>query len=745
MTRRLAAVAFADVAGWTHLVEIDEVAALNAWSRLRNEQIEPAIRAHHGRLIDTAGDAVFVEFGSAVDAVTWALQLQSARKPVAGLELRLRIGLNVGDLLVDGEKLVGDEVNIASRLQQLAAPGETVATEAVRLHVHQRVAVKFHDLGERELKHVHRSIRVWRVEAAAVGGDKLATPVAAPAPELLPLRALLALDLPPRLTPGTEPGLPDRIAQAAVQAGGRVLRHDAQGLLIAFDGVRPAVKAAFALRQACGSASLPGMGVQIADALLHSGDLHGGAADLALQLGRFAGPGGIVASSAVRSYLTPSLDADVEDLGERYLEGMNQPVRAYRLEPPEQRQDLDPGGADELRPTIAVIPFSERGDGFAPIGEILAEEVIAGLSQCADLNVVSRLSTTEFRGRDTTLADVGAHLKANYVLSGAYRVAQGAVILAAELADARGGRVIWARELRGRVPAIVEGRDEIIDRLVAEASSAVIAREMERTRTLSLQSLQSLETCTLLIGAITLLHRLSPAEFNHAREMLQTVTQRAPRHAVPLAWLAKWHVLRVWQGWSDDIPADTRAAQDFGQRALDNDSHCSLALTIDGFVHTNLLKALDVGESRYDQALQVNPNDALAWLLHGVLHAFKGEGKLAVRGTRRALRLSPMDPHRYFFDVCAASAEIAAGHPERAVSLAQRSLRANRLHASTFRVLAIAQWLAGQHLDARRTVSELMRIQPALTVSLWQRSAPSMNYPIGRVCAEALRGAGVPA
>lgn len=70
--------AFADIAGWTHWIETDEVAALQAWNRLRTEQIDPAIQAHRGRLIDTAGDAVLVEFGSAVDAVAWALQLQRA-------------------------------------------------------------------------------------------------------------------------------------------------------------------------------------------------------------------------------------------------------------------------------------------------------------------------------------------------------------------------------------------------------------------------------------------------------------------------------------------------------------------------------------------------------------------------------------------------------------------------------------------------------------------------------------------
>lgn len=746
ITRRLAAVAFADIAGWTHWVEADELAALRAWNRLRSERIEPKIREYGGRLVDAAGDAVFVEFGSAVDAVSWAMDVQQETQRDEGIELRLRIGLNVGDLLVDGHRLAGDAVNIASRLHQLAAPGETVVTEAVRQHVHRRVAVRFHDLGERTLKNIHRPIRVFRVEPDAEPArarSEDAAGLGAGSADGGTERALLALGLPPTARRSGEARLRNLITRLAPQSGGRLLRHDTRGLVLDFPDGRSAVAAAFAIRRACGESPLPGIGVQIAEALAEADDLYGGGADVAARLGSLAGPGGIVVSATVRNHLTPTLDADIEDLGERYVDGMNQPVRAYRVEPPGAPHEHDAGeGDDELRPTIAVIPFAERGDGHAPVGEVLAEAVIGALSRSDELNVVSRLSTTAFRGRAETLAEIGAHLKAQYVLSGTYRVAGDGIVLAAELADADSGRVVWAAEPRGSVAGVIEGHDELIDTLVTRSSEAVIARELERTR---LHPLQSLHTCTLLIGAITLLHRLSPADFDRAREMLHAVVQRVPRHPVPLAWLAKWHVLRVWQGWSDDVGADTRAAVDCGRRALDNDSHCSLALAIDGFTHTNLLKAFDVAEQRYELALQLNPNESLAWLLRGVLHAFKSEGRPAMRCAHRALRLTPLDPNRYFYDALAASAEIAAARYDRAIVLARRSLRANRLHASTFRVLAVAHWLSGQHDEARATVAELMRIQPKLTVSGWLRSAPSADYPIGKQFAEALRGAGVPA
>lgn len=754
--------AFADVAGWSRLVEANELDALRAWNALRSELIDPKIREHAGRLVDTAGDAVFVEFSSAVEAVSWALDLQ--RQPTAsqgetpGSPLRLRIGINVCDMLVDDGRLVGDGVNIASRIHQLGSPGEIVVTEAVREHVHHRIPVAFHDLGERQLKNIGRPIRVYRVEA-----EGLPAPASVDAVGDIPaMRTLLAIDL-PRSIRGADADetsdalhwrrLQDCVAQALQPAqGGQVLKRQENALLIAFPQARPAVRAALAIQQAFshpqagagpGSPQRLRIGVQMGESVEGDSDAPGSGAGVATRLTAVAGPGEIVVSSAVHDALTPVLDADMEDLGDCYLSGMNHPVRAYRLGPPPTLPLAESGeAADELRPTIAVIPFTERGDSHASLGEILAEELIAALSRSADLNVVSRLSTTVFRGRGASLGEVSAHLKANYVLSGSYRAALGAFVLTAELAESKTGRVVWAKDLKGSIAGIVEGQDELVDRIVAEVSRAVTTRELERTQS---QSLSSLETYTLLIGASTLLHRLSSHDFHRARDMLQTVATRAPRHAIPQALLAKWHVFRVWQGWSDDPAADTRQALDCTRRALDNDSHCSLALAVDGFVHTNLLKSLDVAQERYDLALRVNPNESLAWVLSGALHAFKGEGKPAVKHAQRALRLSPLDPHRWFYDALAASAELSAGRYERAIELAQRSLRANRMHSSTFRALAIAQWQFGQHDASRATVAALMKIEPTLTVTNWLARSPSSAYPIGQLCAQALRNAGVPA
>jgi len=166
--RRLAAIVFADVAGWARLVEKNDVETLRAWKALRADLIEPKIREHGGRLLEITGDAVLIEFPSAVAAVTWALDVQRAMSQSdvdeQGTSLTLRIGINVEDVIVDEDRLIGDGVNVASRVHQLAVPGEIVVTSTVRDYVWNKMPIVFGDLGERTLKNISRPIHVYRVE-----------------------------------------------------------------------------------------------------------------------------------------------------------------------------------------------------------------------------------------------------------------------------------------------------------------------------------------------------------------------------------------------------------------------------------------------------------------------------------------------------------------------------------------------------------------------------------------------------
>ncbi len=179
--RRLAALAFADVAGFSHLIAANDVETLRRWKALRTEVLEPHMARHGGRVAEMAGDAVLIEFPSIVNAVQWAVDVQrtqeSRQKEPDRFALRLRIGINVEDVIDDDGILQGDGVNIAARIHQVANPGEIVVTASVRSYVMNRLPVNFRDMGTPQLKNINRSVQVFAVEWA---GSTEAAPVAQP-------------------------------------------------------------------------------------------------------------------------------------------------------------------------------------------------------------------------------------------------------------------------------------------------------------------------------------------------------------------------------------------------------------------------------------------------------------------------------------------------------------------------------------------------------------------------------------
>jgi adenylate cyclase len=542
------------------------------------------------------------------------------------------------------------------------------------------------------------------------------------------------------------------------QHAGRMVKSIGDGLMLEFATPRPAVHAALHIQQLCHATNhgVPPSKRMHLRAGVHCGhyvsdehDIYGADVNLAVRLTTLAGPGEIIVSAPVRDQLTPALDGDIEDLGDCYLKHLVSPVRAYRVGSAGAAPIIEPGSNRplDLRPTIAVIPFAARGaePGHALIGEAVADELIAALSKTAELHVISRLSTTVFRDRaaspDGALADIRQHLGATYVLSGRCTVIGSHMSLFVELAEADGGRIVWADNLKGLVSGLFNPDDDMLSRIVAAVSSAVMKHELGRAQN---HALPTLEGYTLLLGAIAMMHRTDYHDFDKARQMLEHLIQRSQRHPVPHAWLATWHVLRVQQGWAPDVEVETRLAMDCTKRALDSEPSCSLALTIDGLVHTNLKRDTEIAERQYLAAIESNPNESLAWLLKGTMHAFRGEGVVAFNNAERAMKLSPLDPIKYFYHSLAATAAVAAGEYDRAIVLAKSSLRLNKTHTSTYRALAIAQSLNGNVDDAKVTISDLLKLEPDFTVSRFLERSPSAKHLIGKTYAKALEDAGLP-
>jgi adenylate cyclase len=167
-SRRLAAILAADIAGYSRLMGADEEGTLERLMALRRELLDPKIAEHRGRIVKTTGDGLLVEFASVVDAVRCAVEVQQAMaERSSGVEadnrIELRIGINLGDVIVEGDDLYGDGVNIAARIEALADPGGMFVSNTVYDHVRDRLPFVFEDLGEQQVKNIARPVRVYRV------------------------------------------------------------------------------------------------------------------------------------------------------------------------------------------------------------------------------------------------------------------------------------------------------------------------------------------------------------------------------------------------------------------------------------------------------------------------------------------------------------------------------------------------------------------------------------------------------
>lgn len=172
--RRLAAILAADIAGYSRLMGQDEIATIRALKAHRRELIDPTIARNHGRIVKTTGDGMLVEFASIVDAVGCAVTIQRSmisRNEAVPQERRIvfRIGINVGDIIIDGDDIFGDGVNVAARLEALCEPGGLCISRGANEQIRDKLSLAFADLGEQTVKNIARSIGVFGLGALDIG------------------------------------------------------------------------------------------------------------------------------------------------------------------------------------------------------------------------------------------------------------------------------------------------------------------------------------------------------------------------------------------------------------------------------------------------------------------------------------------------------------------------------------------------------------------------------------------------
>lgn len=533
---------------------------------------------------------------------------------------------------------------------------------------------------------------------------------------------------------------------------GRLVKSLGDGLLLEFERVDAAVRVALALQPALDAIAPAAQtarlclrtGVHLADVVVTELDVFGSGVNLAARLASLAGPGEVVASADVRDSITDGLDARVTDLGDCFLKHVDGSVRAYRLAPlgaPSAAPPAPPPDSAPLGITVAVVPFAADGGSGWAFGDALADSINARLSRSPGLRVISRLSTAAVRHADDVVDACRAQLRAAFVLSGHYRLHDRHAGVSVQLCDTRDGAVQWAERLQVDVAAVFGGDDTSVDAMVHEVARVIAGIELRRAQALALPTLDSY---SLYVGGVALLNRLRLSDFERVRQLFEALHERQPRHAAPLAMLAKWHLMRLLQGWADDPRQEVLVARARTRRALDLQPDHALALAVEALLASHADGDLTAAQSLGEQAIAADPQEALGWIALAGVASYRADGDAALAHAWRAVALSPADPRRFMLDLMLGAGELAKGRAAAAVQHVQASLRLNATHASAHRLHVIALALAGRGAEARAAAEVLLRVDPSYRVGTFEARYPGRAHPHARDFAQALHDAGVP-
>jgi adenylate cyclase len=489
------------------------------------------------------------------------------------------------------------------------------------------------------------------------------------------------------------------------------------------------------------------IGIHSGDVLADANDIYGHSANVAARIASLAAPGEIVITSAVRDQLVDGVDGQIEDLGARFVKHVDTPVQVYRVSDLDQRlasYTAKEFGAS-LYPTIAVLPFESRGlvgEQYA-IGELIADGVIGQLSTAKSLKVISRLSTTAFRARQASVGEIESKLGANFVLSGSYVPSASGngtkLLVIAELSSVTTNQVLWSDRFQGSVEDLLAPESELSQELARACYFHVARVEAAKVWT---EPLDTLSAYSLNLSGLSLLHASAKSEFNRAPEVFQALVERHNRYSEPLVWLAKWYVMRVIRGFSDNPRADAQRALDACKRALDLNPNHATARAVMGYTLCQVFEDKEASASALATAVETKPNEMHGWLYKSVWAQHWGDTQTAVNDAQRARELSPLDPHGYFLDAILASAYTFNNEHELGIQAAKRCLKLDRNHAPAIRTMILSQYELGLIDDAKKSASMLLEVTPDLTLKAY-RSMGNMDSKARQRVYAAMQAVGI--
>ena len=599
--RKLTAILSADVKGYSRLMSQDEEATVKTLKQNRLT-ISGLVSEHRGRVVDSPGDNILAEFGSVVDALKCALKIQETLKDKnaelpENRRMEFRIGVNLGDVIEDEERVYGDGVNIAARLEGLAEAGGICVSGTAFDQVKNRLSLGYQYLGKQTVKNIPDPVRAYKV---LMGPESAGKVIGEKGPKRTQWR------------------------WAAVAA-------------------------------------------------------------IVLVAGALA-------------------------------------IWNFYFRPP----PIEPASVNKMafplpdKPSIAVLPFvNMSGDPQQEfLSDGITENIMTGLSQIRAIFVIARNSSFTYKGKPVKVQQVAENLGVRYILEGSVKRSGDQLRITAQFIDALKGYHIWSERYDRELKDLFAIEDDITKKIITALQVVLTQGEQARLFAKGTENLDAYLKCMEAREYVQLFNKDANLL---ARQRAEEAIALDPRYSTAHAIMGGTYIGAAFFGWSASPKEALGKAFESAKKALSLDESDFRAHGVLAFVHL-LRREHDAAVEQGERAASLAPNAAdAAWNL-GVILRFAGRAKDAIPMFERAIRLNPIRPATYLYQLALTYTFI--GEFEKAIDVCKEALSKNPNDLTGRVTLVIAYGSLGREGDARAQASELLRIDPKFSLDQAAKTWP---------------------
>jgi len=669
MGRKLTTILAMDVVGYSRLMEIDEEGTLDILKVIRSSIVDPAIARRSGRTVKLMGDGTLVEFSSVVDALQCAVDIQrelAARNASVSEKHKqqLRIGVHLGDVIVEDDDIYGDGVNVAARLQSVAEPGGIVLSKQVHDHIGTRVPVRFVPLGEQSVKNISRPIQAYCVDLSS---------------NTTSLHVIRFRDF--EL---------DTARFEIRQAGERIAIEPQVFDLLVFlarNSDRTVTKEEI-------FAAIWGNRI-VSDAALSS----------QIKAARKALGDDGVAQHTI---------ATVHGRGFRFIAPIENPGPAPVAEGPNEADGIAARQGLANKPSVAVLPFANLNRDSAEdyFADGITEDITTALSKNRWLNVIARNPAFAFRGSKDSIRTIGDKLNAGYLVTGTVRKAGTRFRITVQVVDSGTEQSVWSERFDRDAADIFELQDDISEMVAARIEAELGLTERRKAERRPRKNLGAWD-----------LYQLGTAEFYRFTRESNLKSQELVRQAINLdPGLARAHsrlayAIVLSMVYFDATPDETRMDEALAaaERAIELDDQDANSYFTIGRVHLARCE-YNLAIDALQYAVELNPCLAVTYCGLGDSLAYEGRLDEAIKQFEAAIRLSPHDPFRWAFYSYRSLAHIFRGEFEDAVLWARKAVRTPNAQYWARAHLVAALGHLGDERQAESAVKELIQTKPEFSL-----------------------------